>query len=50
MMSLGRLAGLVGVALLVLVVNVGVSIVYMVVYSYLIDPVTTSNTTANTSR
>ena len=37
-MSLGRLAWLGGVALLVLVVNVGVSIVYMVVYSYLIDP------------
>lgn len=37
-MSLGRLAGLVGVALLVLVLNVGVSIVYMVVYSHLIDP------------
>jgi len=28
----------VGVALLVLVLNVGVSIVYMVVYSHLIDP------------
>ena len=38
MMSMGRLAWLVGVAVLVLVVNVGVSIVYMVVYSYLIDP------------
>jgi hypothetical protein len=38
MMSIGRLAWLVGVAVLVLVVNVGVSIVYMVVYSYLIDP------------
>jgi len=37
-MSIGRLAWLVGVAVLVLVVNVGVSIVYMVVYSYLIDP------------
>ena len=38
MMGLGRLAWLVGVAVLVLVVNVGASIVYMVVYSYLIDP------------
>src|SRR5215510_1485422 len=38
MMALGRLAWLVGVAILVLVVNVGFSIVYMVVYSYLIDP------------
>ena len=37
-MTLGRLAWLVGVALLVLVVNVAVSILYMVVYSYLIDP------------
>lgn len=37
-MSLGRLAWLVGVAVLVLVVNVGFSILYMVVYSYLIDP------------
>jgi len=37
-MSLGRLASLAGVALLVLVVNVGVSILYMVVYSHLIDP------------
>lgn len=36
--TLGRLAGLVGVAILVLVVNVGVSIVYMVVYGHLIDP------------
>ena len=37
-MSVGRVARLVGVAVLVLVVNVGVSIVYMVVYSYLLDP------------
>jgi len=37
-MMLGRLAWLVGVALLVLVVNVAVSILYMVVYSHLIDP------------
>jgi hypothetical protein len=38
MMTLGRLAWLVGVAILVLVVNVGVSIVYMVLYGHLIDP------------
>lgn len=37
-MTLSRLAWLVGVALLVMVVNVAVSIVYMVVYSYVIDP------------
>jgi hypothetical protein len=37
-MTLGRAAGLVGVALLVLVANVACSILYMVVYSYLIDP------------
>ena len=37
-MTVGRLAWLVGVALLVLVVNVAVSILYMVVYGYLIDP------------
>ena len=37
-MTLGRLARLVGVALVVLGVNVAVSILYMVVYSYLIDP------------
>ena len=37
-MMLGRLAWLVGVALLVLVVNVAVSILYMVVYGHLIDP------------
>jgi hypothetical protein len=37
-MTSGRLAWLVGVALLVLVVNVGVSIVYMVVYGQWIDP------------
>jgi hypothetical protein len=38
MMTVGRLAWLVGVALLVLVVNVAVSILYMVVYGYLLDP------------
>lgn len=37
-MSPGRLAWLAGVAVLVLIVNVGVSILYMVVYSYVIDP------------
>jgi hypothetical protein len=37
-MTLARLAWLVGVALLVLVVNVATSILYMVVYSYLINP------------
>ena len=37
-MTFGRLAWLVGVALLVLIVNVGVSILYMVVYGYGIDP------------
>ena len=36
-MTLGRLAWLVGVALSVLVVNVGLSILYMVVYGHLID-------------
>ena len=37
-MMLGRLAWLAGVALLVMVVNVTLSIRYMVVYSYVIDP------------
>ena len=37
-MTLGRLAWLVGVALLVLTVNVAISILYMVVYGHLIDP------------
>jgi len=37
-MTFGRLARLVGVALLVLVVNVAVSILYMVVYGHWIDP------------
>ena len=37
-MTFGRLARIVGVALLVLVVNVAVSILYMVVYGHLIDP------------
>ena len=37
-MTITRLAWLVGVALLVMVVNVVASILYMVVYSYVIDP------------
>jgi hypothetical protein len=37
-MTFGRLAWLVGIALLVLVVNVTVSILYMVLYGHLIDP------------
>ena len=37
-MILGRLAWLVGVAILVMVFNVAVSILYMVVYGHLIDP------------
>ena len=37
-MMLGRLAWLAGVALLVLVVNVALSILYMVVYGHVIDP------------
>ena len=37
-MNLGRLAWLVGVALLVIIANVLASVLYMVVYSYLIDP------------
>ena len=37
-LNLSRLAWLIGVALLVMVANVLVSILYMVVYSYVIDP------------
>jgi peptidoglycan/LPS O-acetylase OafA/YrhL len=37
-LTLGRLAGLMGVALVVLVVNVGISFLYMVVYGHVIDP------------
>lgn len=37
-MTAGRVALLVGVAILVLVANVATSILYMVVYSYVIDP------------
>lgn len=37
-MTLGRVAVLVGIALLVLVANVAISILYMVVYGHVIDP------------
>lgn len=37
-MTLVRLASLIGVALLVMVLNVAMSILYMVVYSHLINP------------
>jgi hypothetical protein len=37
-MTLGRVAALAGLALGVMAVNVAVSILYMVVYSYAIDP------------
>jgi hypothetical protein len=37
-MTFGRVAALAGLALGVMVVNVAVSILYMVVYSYVIDP------------
>lgn len=37
-MTFARLAWLVGVSVLVLVLNVALSIVYMVVYSYVINP------------
>jgi hypothetical protein len=37
-MTLVRVASLVGVGLLVMVLNVGMSILYMVAYSYLINP------------
>ena len=37
-MTFVRLGWLVGVALLVMALNVAISILYMVVYSYLIDP------------
>jgi hypothetical protein len=36
--SVSRIAWLVGVALLVMIANVAVSVLYMVVYAYLIDP------------
>ena len=37
-MTLGRVAALTGLALGVMAVNVAISILYMVVYSYAIDP------------
>ena len=37
-MTLGRVPWLVGVAVLVLVANVAVSVVYMIVYGHVIDP------------
>lgn len=37
-MTLGRVAVLVGIALLVMVINVAISILYMVVYGHVIDP------------
>ena len=37
-MTFGRLASLVGVALLVMAANVAASVLYMVVYSYVINP------------
>ena len=37
-MNIKRLAWIIGAAVLILVVNVGLSILYMVVYSYLINP------------
>jgi hypothetical protein len=36
--SFSRIAWLVGIALLVMIANIAVSVVYMVVYGYLIDP------------
>jgi hypothetical protein len=36
--SVGRIAWLVGVTLLVMIANVVISILYMVIYSYAIDP------------
>ena len=37
-MKIGSIAGLIGVALLVLIANVAVSILYMVIYGHFIDP------------
>jgi hypothetical protein len=36
--NLTRIAWLVGIAILVMIANIAVSVLYMVVYSYLIDP------------
>jgi len=37
-MSIKRLAWIIGAAILILIVNVGLSVVYMVFYSYFINP------------
>lgn len=37
-MTVGRLAWIIGAAIFILVINVSLSIVYMVVYGYLINP------------
>ena len=37
-MNLGRLAWIIGAAIFILIVNVGLSIVYMVIYGHLINP------------
>jgi hypothetical protein len=37
-LNLSRIAWLAGIAVLVMIANIAVSILYMVVYSYLIDP------------
>ena len=37
-MTIGRIAALIGVALLVLVTNVAASVLYMVIYGHIIDP------------
>lgn len=37
-MTIGRLAWIIGAAILVMVVNVGVSFLYVAIYSYLINP------------
>lgn len=37
-MTIGRLAWIIGAAILVLAINVGVSILYVAIYSYLINP------------
>ena len=36
--KLNRIAWLIGIALLVMITNIAISILYMVVYSYVIDP------------
>src|ERR1700752_1846827 len=37
-MTIGRLAWIIGAAIFVLAINVGLSILYIVIYSYLINP------------